>query len=270
MLHVVWAMGWSDFYLKYRGSLLGYLWSFVPMIIRFLVIFHVFRPFVQDRVPHYLLYLFLGLIVWQHFSDCSSGCISVLRNKEAIIRKVSFPRVTLMFAVCWQQTIIFFTNFLIFLIVAWLMGPPLGWGYLYLPVLLFHMSLLALGVGMLLSAYSLKFRDISHLWSVMLQILFWLTPIMYFKEVRAPFLEAALALVRSGGPRSLWELFDMFIRFQPLTLLMQDARRVLLYYDQIGMPTLMHIGGVTVICLGIFAVGAGVFLRRSELFVQEY
>ena len=68
MVLVVWAIGWSDFVMKYRGSFLGYLWSFAPMIVRFLVIFHIFRPFMGEKVPYYHLYLFLGLIVWQHFS----------------------------------------------------------------------------------------------------------------------------------------------------------------------------------------------------------
>lgn len=256
--------------MKYRGSFLGYLWSFVPMIVRFLVIFHIFRPFVGGDVPYYSLYLFLGLIIWQHFGGVTSGCISALNSKSAIIQKVNFPRIYLMFAVGCQQMIVFATEFILFLCFVPFMGPLPGFGYIYLPVLLFQMTLLALGVGMLISAYSLKFRDISHLWSVILQTLFWLTPIMYYREIKAPISKAAVDLVASGGPQNLWGVFDVFIRFQPVAMLMQDARRVLLYYETIGMPTLIHIGGATAVCLIVFIIGALIFMRRSTLFVQEY
>ena len=270
MVLVVWAIGWSDFVMKYRGSFLGYLWSFVPMIVRFLVIFHIFRPFMGEKVPYYHLYLFLGLIVWQHFSGVTSGCISALESKSAIIQKVNFPRILLMLAVGCQQAIIFATEFLLFLCFTFFMGPLPGAGYIYLPFLFVQMSLLALGIGMFLSAYSLKFRDISHLWSVVLQVLFWLTPIMYYKEIKAPLSREAVQLLMSGGPQNLWGFFDAFIRLQPLSMLMQDARRVLLFYENIGLPTLMHIGGATAVCLIVFLIGAVVFLRRSTLFLQEY
>ena len=270
MLRVVWAIGWSDFLMKYRGSFLGYLWSFVPMIVRFLVIFHIFKNFVQQDVEYYSLYLFLGLIMWNHFSGVTSGCISALNSKSAIIQKVNFPRILLMFAVGCQQMIIFSTEFFLFVCFALFKGALPGIGYIYLPVLLVQMTLLALGIGMFLSAYSLKFRDISHMWSVVLQTLFWLTPIMYYKAIQAPLSVEASQLIASGGPRSLGGFFDAFIRFQPVSILMQDARRVLLYYENIGMPTFVHIGGATVICFLVFLVGSIVFWKRSRLFVQEY
>ena len=270
MLRVVWAIGWSDFFMKYRGSFLGYLWSFVPMIVRFLVIFHIFKSFVQQDVEYYSLYLFLGLIMWNHFSGVTSGCISVLNSKSAIIQKVNFPRILLMFAVGWQQMIIFSTEFFLFVCFAFFKGALPNIGYIYLPILLVQMTLLALGIGMFLSAYSLKFKDISHLWSVVLQTLFWLTPIMYYKAIQAPLSVEAAHLITSGGPRSLWSFFDVFIRFQPVSILMQDARMVLLYYETIGMPTFVHMGGATAICILVFLVGSVVFWKRSRLFVQEY
>jgi len=270
MVLVVWAIGWSDFVMKYRGSFLGYLWSFVPMIVRFLVIFHIFRPFVGEEVPYYPLYLFLGLIIWQHFCGVTSGCISALESKSAIIQKVNFPRILLMFAVGCQQAIICATEFLLFFCITFFLGPLPGAGYIYFPLLFVQMSLLALGIGMFLSAYSLKFRDVSHLWSVLLQVLFWLTPIMYFKEMEAPISRTAVGLLTGGGQQNLWGFFDAFIRLQPVSMLMQDARRVLLYYEDIGLPTLVHIGGVTAVCLVIFLVGAAAYLRRSTLFLQEY
>ena len=65
-LRIVVEMGWSDFFLKYRGSVLGFLWSLAFPITRFLVILHIFRPFTKG-IEFYPLYLFLGIVVWEYF-----------------------------------------------------------------------------------------------------------------------------------------------------------------------------------------------------------
>jgi ABC-type polysaccharide/polyol phosphate export permease len=267
---IVIALGWADFLLKYRGSFLGYLWSFIVPLVKFLVILHIFRPFVAD-IPAYPLYLFLGLILWEHFSMTTSACIHMPQDKSAIIKKIAFPRLLLMLSVGWMHVIIFFTYICILFAFIPLMGASLTFSAVwYVPILALQASLIALGVGMLLGSYALLFRDIQHLWGVVLQVLFWLTPIMYAYTPSAPLLNDALSIVRSRVSLSLWHFFDIFIRFQPLSVLIHDARRALLYSDTLGVPSWLHIGLFTAFCAALFLVGAFVFMRRSVYFIQEY
>lgn len=269
-VHVVLALGWSDFLLKYRGSFLGYLWSFIVPMVKFLVILHIFRPFVGD-IPYYPLYLFLGLILWEHFSATTLACIQMPLDKSTIIKKVAFPRILLMLSVGWMHIVILSTYMCIFFLFTTLVGPGIPWSaVLYLPLVFLQASLIGVGVGMILGSYSLKYRDIPHLWNVILQIFFWLTPIAYAYQPSAPVLEDATNMIHAGIPLSLWNLFDVFIRFQPLSLLIHDARRAMLYPSTLAVPSLFHIVSFTAICVVIFVIGTCLFNRRSPYFMEEY
>ncbi|MSR68019.1 hypothetical protein EXS65_04350 [Candidatus Peribacteria bacterium] len=268
-VRVVLAMGFADFMLKYRGSVLGFLWSFIIPIVKFLVIYHVFQPFIQG-VEHYQLYLFLGLILWEHFSLMTTACMSMLHEKAAIVQKVAFPRMLLILSVGWTHTLILLSYFVIFLCIALAMGIEPTWGLLYVPLIFVQATLLGLSVGMILSCYSLKFADLQHLWSVLLQVIFWLTPIIYPYTPKAP-LAADFANLFSGSLQlSFWSLFDIFIRFQPLSILLHDARRAILYPSTVGVPSLIHAVGFSVICLLLFVACAILFRKRSRYFIQEY
>jgi ABC-2 type transport system permease protein len=262
-------MGWSDFTLKYRGSVLGYFWSLLFPLTKFVVILHVFRPFVAGDIPEYPLYLFLGIVLWEHFSLTTSACMSALVEKASLVQKVSFPRIVLMLGVGWLHVIILATYLAIFFLIGAAAGMPVSAGAAYALITIAQATLLALGVGMILSSFSLKFRDVPHLWTVALQVLFWLTPIAYPHDLSGP-VGAAVARFVEGFQPSLWSLLDAVIRFQPLSLLLYDIRRAVLYAGTLGYPSLEHTVVTTVICAAVFAAGAAVYLRRSKYFVQEY
>lgn len=270
MARIVWAVGWADFILKYRGSFLGYLWSLALPAMKFLVIFHVFRSFVGGEIENYPLYLMLGLIVWEYFARVTHGCIAMLRHKEGIIQKVPFPRLILIFAVGWTDTIIFFTHCLIFMVLAWMMHILPSILNFYTLLLLLQMELLFLGIGMLLSAYSLRFRDIEHIWNMVLQVLFWLTPIMYRYSLNSPLSTQAKEIASGEVPSNAWGLLDAFITFQPLSILIHDTRRVVLYSETAGVPSAVHAVVFTLLCLLVFAAGTVLFRYRSAYFLQEY
>lgn len=268
--HIIMALGWADFLLKYRGSILGYIWSFIVPFVKFLVIFHIFRPFVSD-IPQYPLYLFLGLILWEHFAMTTTACIQMPQDKSAIISKIAFPRILLMLSVGWTHFIILCTYFVIFLGAVVILGAKIPLNILwYFPLLLGQASCISLGVGMILGAYALRFRDIQHLWTVVLQILFWLTPIMYAYKPTAPLMVDASRLLQNHISLSLWHFFDIFIRFQPLSILIHDARRALLYPELLGTPTLFHILFFSGACIMLFYIGMIIFKKRSPYFIQEY
>jgi ABC-type polysaccharide/polyol phosphate export permease len=268
-LHVVLALGWSDFVLKYRGSTLGYLWSFASPLLYFFVLLHVFRPYVSDEIRSYPLYLFLGIIVWEHFSVTTSGCMAMLHDKSSIIQKVVIPKILLILAVGWTNVIIVMTRLAVFVVIAAWLDVPFTLGYLYLPLLIVQMTLLALGVGMLLSSYALRFKDISHLWAVILQAVFWLTPIAYPQRTR-PVVDQVLATLREGGGFSLGRVIDAMIQFQPLSLVVGVVRRSILQFNSLDVPSAGHMALVSAVCGLIFAAGALVYARRSKYFIQEF
>jgi ABC-type polysaccharide/polyol phosphate export permease len=269
MVRVVLAIGWADFKMKYRGSIMGVLWSLIYPLVKYVVILHIFRRIVTD-IPLYSLYLFLGILLWEHFAMTSTACMTMLQEKAAIIQKVRFPRLLLIFGVGWTHVLILCGYLVIFFIAQLLAGAQLTLGALYLPVLITEATLLALGIGMLLSAFSLRFRDIPYLWNVLLQVLFWLTPILYAFEPRRPLAQDIVHTFTENIGLSLWSLLDIFIRFQPLSILLFDARRALLYAAETGIPTPLHTLGFLLFCAAVFLSGAAIFQWRSRYFLQEY
>lgn len=269
-LRIILALGWSDFVLKYRGSFFGYLWSLVGPLVKFGVILYVFGPFVEQAIPMYPLYLFLGIILWEHFSLTTSGCMNMLHEKQSIIQRMVFPRILLVFAVGWTNIIILSTHFTIFLFAAWMMGVPPTVHLLYVPIILLQFTLLTMGIGMLLTSWSLKYRDIPHLWGVLTSILFWLTPIMYPYELTGGSLNRAALAVSSISVGSLESLVSTFIHIQPLSIIIHDTRRVTLYSSLAGTPTFAHGLGLTLVCFVVFLLGTLVFQHRSPSFLEEY
>jgi ABC-type polysaccharide/polyol phosphate export permease len=263
-------MGWSDFFLKYRGSVLGYLWSFLAPLSKFLVIFYVFQPLVGSAIPHYPLYLLAGIIIWEHFALTTVSCMGMLREKASLIQQVLFPRLLLILTVGWTNLLVFFTYLIIFIMFALFLHIPLSAGLLYLPLLFLQMTLLALGIGMLLSAYSLKYQDVPHLWGIVLQVLFWLTPVTYALTRTGPLINDALNVMSHPPQLSLSSVFWIFSHFQPLSILIDDTRRSLIPDSARGIPSIEHMLGFTLLCAAIFVLGAFIFNRRSRFFLEEY
>jgi ABC-type polysaccharide/polyol phosphate export permease len=257
-LRVVLALGTSDFVLKYRGSILGYLWSFAGPLLKFLVMFHVLRPYMVSQIPHYALYLFLGLILWEFFVLLTSGCVSMPMNKADIIRRIRIPRVLLVLAVGWTSILVFFTHFSVFLIFYIALGMFPGIGAIYFGLVFLQLTFFAIGIGMFLASYALKYQDITHLWSVILQIFFWLTPVAY------------VHLPEAFGFSDIRGAVNVFIQSHPVSIILFDARNTLLYFGSEGFPSLTHIVFMTAICLLVFIAGFRVFQYRSRFFIQEY
>lgn len=269
-LHTVAAIGWSDFIVKYRGSALGYFWSLLGPLVRFGVILYVFGPYVQQEIPRYALYLFLGIIIWDHFAVTTSSCMSMLFEKQSIIQRMTFPRILLVLAVGWTTLIVFTTHFFIFLAATWLLGVPITIDIVYIFIIAAQMTLVALGTGMLLASFSLRYRDIPHLWAVVIQLLFWLTPIMYPYRLTEASLTHLAKLITGTTSDSPGFLIDTFIHTQPLSIIIHDARRAFLYGELIGTPSVMHIIGFSLVCGVIFLLGLAVFQRRQHAFPEEY
>jgi len=269
MIRIVWDLGWSEFRLKYRGSVLGYFWSLAAPMAKFVIFLYVFQVIFPVDIPGYPLYLFLGIILWEYFANITMACIGVPLTYEHIIQNVAFPRFLLVLTVGWLQTIIFLTHVLIFVFMSLFMGPPSVRGLIFFPVICAQMALLSLGIGSFLASYSLRYRDFSHMWNIVLQILFWLTPVAYGHAIRAPAAVEFFGVLSSPGKLLGWEALTVFVRFQPLSLIIFDARRALLPIGE-AMPTFMHSIVLTALCGAIFLGGNFIFRRRSRHFLQEY
>ncbi len=202
----------TDFKLKYQGSLLGYLWSLLNPLLTFAVLYLVFRNFVRFEMPYYHLFLFLGIILWGFFNEGTLNALASLQGKATIMKKIAFPRTVVVLASNITTFLGMLLNLLVFLLFYFLSGLSFSFIFLTSIFFLLPLFLLTLGVSFLVSALNLRFSDIQHIWRILLQLFFWLTPVVY-----------PLTLVP--------EQYQLLFYFNPLALFIEGFRSIFLQHS---------------------------------------
>lgn len=191
---LVYTLAATDFKARYFGSVLGYLWSLVRPLMFFGVLYvvftHVFR--FGRGVPHYPVYLLTSIVLWTFFVETTSASVPSLIAREGLLRKMRFPRLVIPLSVALTATFNLTANLVAVIVFALADGvaPRLSW--LEMPVLILLLATLAVGVGMLLSALYVRFRDIQPIWDVVSQALFYASPIIYTAAQYKGFVRVAM------------------------------------------------------------------------------
>ena len=169
---------------KYKGSALGFLWTFINPLLQLLVYTMVFSVIMRNGIKDYYLFLFVALIPWMFFSTCISvGCNCIMAQKE-MIKKIYFPREVIPISFVTAQ----FVNMLLCFVVVFAALIVSGRGVsgialLFLPVIMLVEYLLATGFTLLLSAITVYLRDIGHIMGILALAWQFLTPIMYSQDI---------------------------------------------------------------------------------------
>ncbi len=213
----------TDFKLKYQGSLIGYAWSLVKPLAMFGVLYLVFTVFVRigSGIEHYALYLLLGIILWTYFADATNTTMRAVADKGDMMRKVYFPRITIILAASISSAITLLLNLIIIFVFIVLARIVPGWNALLFIPLLIELFLLCLGIAFITSAMYVKYRDVGHIWEVLLQLLFYASAIIYPLQ---------LVPVR----------FQKFILLNPITQIVQDSRYLLVTKESITAGSVLR------------------------------
>jgi len=171
----------TDFKLRYFGSVLGYFWSLARPLMFFGVLYVVFTQVFRfgEGVEHYPVYLLSSIVLWSFFIETTNGCVQCLLTREGLLRKMRFPRLVIPLSVALTALFNLGMNFLAVLAFALANGVEVRWTWLELLGIVVLLGTLAVGIGMLLSALYVRFRDIQPIWEVAAQILFYGSPILY-------------------------------------------------------------------------------------------
>lgn len=183
-LELTMTLARTEFKLRYFGSALGYVWSLVRPLLFFGVLYLFFTQILQigKGVPHYGVYLLTGIVLWNYFSEATGNCVNCLVAREGLLRKIRFPRLVVPLSVSLTALFNLGMNFIAVIVFALANGvsPTVRWLELFPIVAAF--LVLATGIGMLLSALYVRFRDIAPIWEVTSQAWFYCSPIMYLAK----------------------------------------------------------------------------------------
>lgn len=171
-----------DFKTKYKRTALGVIWSILSPLLNLLVMRIVFTHFFGGGIEHYTTYLFCGNLVFSYFSEASGQGMSSLLGNAGIFSKVNVPKYLFLFSKNVQTLINFGLTLCVFFIFCVLDHIVFTWKIILLIYPIVCLLLFNIGVGLILSALYVFFRDVEYLWSVFMQLLMYLSAIFYSIE----------------------------------------------------------------------------------------
>jgi ABC-2 type transport system permease protein len=171
----------TDWKVRFYGSALGYVWSLLRPLLLFGIVYFVFSEVVKAGagIEHYGVILLLAMILFFFFSEVTAGGLTSLVDRESLLRKVGFPRAVVPLAVTLVAAMNLALNLVVLAIFVAASGVSPRPGWLALPLMFALMIVFATGTGLLLSALYVRYRDVRPIWEVVLQALFYVTPILY-------------------------------------------------------------------------------------------
>lgn len=249
----------TDFKLRYKGSVLGYVWSLLKPLALFAVLYVVFVHYLRfgADVPHFAVSLLIGVVLWTYFTEVTMNGLSAIVSKGDLMRKLSFPRYVIVIAGSFSALINLAINLIVVGIFVVINGVDLSWNILWVIPLIIQLFILGLACAFLLSALYVKFKDISYIWELLLQAGFYATPIIY-----------PITMVIAMSPTAA-----QYMMLNPLAQIIQDVRAAVISADTPTITSLfgnpyMHLIPIGFVLL-LAIVSALYFRRKSASFAEE-
>jgi len=182
--HLTRALAVTEFKLRFFGSVLGYAWQVMRPLMLFGVLYVLFTQVVKigGDVPMYGVALLLGLVLYTFLSEASGSAVTSIVDRENLVRKIEFPRLAVPLSVVLTALFNLGLNLGVVAVFLLASGGSVRWSWLELIPLVGLLAVLASGLAMLLSALYVRARDLKPIWDVVLQILFYGSPIFYAIE----------------------------------------------------------------------------------------
>lgn len=233
---------------RYKGSILGFLWTFVNPLLQLMVYTMVFSVIMKNGIEKYYIYLFVALIPWIFFStSITSGCSSVIASKE-MVKKIYFPREVLPISTVTSGFINMLYCFVV--IFAVLLFAGIGFNFyaiLCLPIIMIVEYFLSLGFALIFSALTVYFRDLEYILGIITMAWMYLTPVLYSIDAVPEELRSILMM----NPMS------------PVIIAFRD----ILYYKQV--PQLETLISALAVGLISCVLGYLIFHKLQKHFVEE-
>jgi lipopolysaccharide transport system permease protein len=236
-----------DMKLLYKRSALGIAWTLINPLLQLAVFSFVFRSVIPINIPKYSSFAFSGLLIWTWTQSALFQATGLITSNRALIRQPNFPIAILPVVTTATGLIHFLLALPVLMIFLIIDGLQPNSVLFFLPVLLVIQFFLTVGLAYPLAALNVTFRDTQHTLGVLLQMLFYLTPIFY-------------------DLNSVPKEYLIFYQLNPMVPLIEAYRAVLLRGTQ---PDWMALLIVSVVVAALLPIGLGIFRRQSDRFVEE-
>ena len=232
---------------KYKHSFLGVLWSFLYPLLQLAVYAIIFPLILKNSQDNYVIFLCVALIPWNFFTTIVTQSTGTIIANGDIVKKVYFPREILPISVVTSQLVNFLISTIIIIVFVLCAGMGLSKYIIFYPIILLIQYIFSIGISFIVSSLTVFLRDLEHLISIGMMMLFYATPIAYSAEV-------------------IPEKFSFIITLNPMAHIL-NAYRDIFYYQR--MPNMQTLGIMFAISILIFVVGYLIFNKLQKNFAEE-
>lgn len=243
--HLLWELVIRDIKVKYKKSYLGILWSVLNPLLMMVVIDIVFSNLFRFSIPNYPIYLLTGQTAFNFFSEATNMGMSSIINNSSLIKKVYIPKYIFTTARVLSSFVNLLFSLAAILIMLVITKTKLTWTILLFPIPLLYLLLFSMGIGLILAAYAVFFRDLIHLYGVLLTAWMYITPIFYPANI-------------------IPKEYQVLLELNPLYYMVEYFRDVVLYSK---VPALSLNLTCILISLSALIVGLYAFYRNQNKFI---
>lgn len=236
-----------DIKIKYRKSVLGVLWTLLNPLMMMIVLSVVFSHLFRFGVANYPVYILSGQVIYNFFSESTSSAMSSIVNNAPLIKKVYIPKYLFTFSRIASSTINIMASFSALILVMIFTRTELHYTMFLAIIPIMFLVIFSAGVGLILATVTVKFRDVIHLYGVLLTALTYLSPVIY--------------------PMTYLESIPMVYRVvsvNPITVFMTMFRNLVMYNT---IPSLMTFVVAFLVAGVVFVIGLVVFYRQQDKFI---
>lgn len=233
---------------KYKNSILGVVWSFLNPLLQIAVYAFVFGKILNVGTENYAVFICCGLIPWTFFCNAINRSAYTIIENGGIIKKVFFPREVLPISVVTAECVNFFISTIIIVAFVLLTGLGVSWTWVFYPVVLFVLYFFLIAISLLVSSITAYVRDIQHFIGVLLQLMFYATPIAY-ESSRVP------------------ETFQWIVRLNPVAYVIEAFRSIFINH---AIPNVSGLGIMFLISIVLFMINYAVFEKLQKNFAEQF
>jgi homopolymeric O-antigen transport system permease protein len=242
---LIWALALKDLKVRYKRSVLGFLWALLNPALLMIVLALVFSTIMRMNMQHYAIFLLSVLLPWTFFSQSLAYAVESIVGNGELIKKVAVPKLVFPVAVVISNLINLLLSIIPLALIVLAIRHPFHWTWVYLPVPLLILSIFTLGATFLFATANVYYRDVAHIVQILLQVLFYVTPIIYSADM--------------FPPKYRWAF-----HLNPLNYLF-NGFRLAVYNGQ--LPRIQSIAASLVCALIALVIGFAIFRRHQSQFV---
>jgi len=243
---LIWNLTLTDLKIKYQNSVLGFAWSLLNPLLMMLVLYAVFINIFRFNQENFALYLLVGLIVWRFFAIGTSTAMGSIVGRPGLVTKIYIPRQILVLSTTLSCFISSILEFFVLIPLIIIFGVKISPGILFFPIVHGIYFFIVYGVSLILASLFVYYRDLNQIWDVVIQLGFFLSPIVYpFSVIPARYIS--------------------YYILNPMTVLVETYRNFLIYGSLPGLRSVLYLILVGVI---LILVGTGIFHRLERRFAE--